>query len=366
MTVATPDTDQAAVEPREIQKIEPTQQVCRIRFSPDGKLLVGGGYDAKIHRWDLSGEEPVELPTITGHRGWVQCVEFGPQDGPLFSADSWGQLAARRVEGQGNGNPMVELLWSNEAAHDGWIHDVSISADGTRIATVGRDRFARVWSAGDGSRLFELPQQEHDLSRVALHPDGKSLVTGNLFGTLRHWELATGKLIRELTLEKLHFYDRIQDVPGIFVLEFDKSGETLYCGGGEPARIQNHQGIPTLHQIAWPSFEVTKTQHFGEEKDGFVFDFARHPDGYFLLVTSGNPGAGQFLLAQPDADEAFFKYPKLSNCHSVSLHPDGTKAIVSATNRNSQGNGAVRGKDGGYVGNSSPLHIFDLAAKAKA
>ena len=42
-------------------------------------------------------------------------------------------------------------------------------------------------------------------------------------------------------------------------------------GGGEPTRIQNHQGIPTLHQIDWESLTVRKTQQFGEAKDGFVF-----------------------------------------------------------------------------------------------
>lgn len=349
------------VEPKEIQKIQPTQQVARIRFTPDGKLLFGGGYDAKIHRWDLSGEEAVELSTIDGHRGWVQCVEFGPNGGPLFSVDSWGQIAARRVEGQ-----KVELLWKNETAHDGWIHDLSTSADGKRIATVGRDRFARVWSTEDGSQLVELPRHEHDLCRVALHPDGKSLVTGDLFGTLRHWDLAAGKPVRELAFEKLHFYDRIQDVPGIFVLRFDNDGKTLLCGGGEPTRIQNHQGIPTLHQIDWETLKVTRTQQFGEAKDGFIFDLARHPDGWFLLATSGNPGAGQFLLAEPDADEPFFKFIKLSNCHSVTLSPDGNRAVVSATNRNSQGNGAVRDEEGGYVGNSSPLHVFDLTANQPA
>ncbi|MHC4879217.1 MAG: WD40 repeat domain-containing protein [Planctomycetota bacterium] len=351
----------AKAEPKEIQTIEPTQQVCRVRFSPDGSTLFGGGYDAKIHRWDLSGEEAVELPVIKGHRGWVQSIEFGPNGGPLFSVDSWGQLAARSVD-----DANVELLWNNESAHDGWIHDFSISGDGSRIATVGRDRFTRVWSAEDGAQLFELPRHEHELYRVAIHPDGQSLVTGDLFGTLSHWDLSTGKVVRELKFEKLHYYDRIQDVPGIFVLRFDQDGETLLCGGGEPTRIQNHQGIPTLHQIDWASFEVLKTQQFGEAKDGFVFDLARHPDGYFLLATSGNPGAGQFLLTHPDGDEAFFKYTKLSNCHSVSLHPDGTRAVVSATNRRSQGNGAVRDEDGNYVGNTSPLHVFALKGSETA
>ena len=48
-------------------------------------------------------------------------------------------------------------------------------------------------------------------------------------------------LIIKREMAELHFYDRIQDVPGIFVLTFDDAGETLFCAGGEPARIQNHQ-----------------------------------------------------------------------------------------------------------------------------
>lgn len=351
----------ARVEPKEYFCIEPEQQVCRIRFSPDGTVLWGGGYDSRLHRWDLTGDEPFELPPIEGHRGWIQSLAFGPDNGPLYSIDSWGQLAARRVSGK-----TVEPLWANESAHDGWILDLSLSGDGRRLATVGRDRRTRIWSAADGTLLSELPPHEHDLVRVAMHPDGQSLVTGDLFGTLRHWDLADRRIVGELRLEKLHFYDRIQDVPGIFVLQFHPDGSTLYCGGGEPTRIQNHQGIPTLHQIDSPAMTVRHTQHFGEAKDGFVFDLARHPDGYFLLATSGNPGAGQFLLADADADAAFFKDTRMSNCHSVALSPDGRRAAVSATNRRSQGNGAVRDEDGNYIGNFSPLHLYDLTGDTAA
>ena len=361
MDLETDPATSASVEIREARVIETDRQVCMIRFSPDGSQLFGGGYDSVIRRWDLSTEEPKPLEPLAGHRGWVQSIAFVPDGQALISVDSWGQLSAWPVQDE---NP--EPKWRLEQAHDGWIHDLAVSKDGSLLATAGRDRFVRIWSATDGTLIRELPEHEHEPFRVAIHPDNTSAVTGDLFGTLRHWNVETGECVRELPLEKMHYYERIQDVPGIYVLQFDDTGGSLICAGGQPTNTGNHQGIPTIHQIDWKTFQSTRTQTFGEAKDGFVFDLTRHPDGYLIAVTSGNPGAGQLLLAQPDGDEAFVKYTKMSNCHSVALHPDGKTFVVSATNRNSQGNGAVRSKDGTYLGNNSPLHVFEIVDKSEA
>ncbi|MCA9118261.1 MAG: hypothetical protein KDA79_24485, partial [Planctomycetaceae bacterium] len=304
--------------------------------------------------------EPAELPPLTGHGGWVQQVEFSPDGKTVFSLDSWGQLCAWPYEAE-----QPQPVWKNDTAHDGWIFDLSLSADGQRLATVGRDGFVRVWSAGDGKLVRELPRHEHQLCRVALHPDGLSLVSGDLFGTLRHFDLKTGELVRERTYEKLHYYQRIQDVPGIYVLEFHDEGRTLLCGGGQPTKTGNHFGVPTLHLVDWKTFEPTTTRHYGEDRFGFVFDLAWHPDGYFAMVTSGAPGAGQFLLARPEDEKPFFTSTKFANCHSIALSPTGTEVIVAATNKGHQGNGAVRNKDGTYRGNTSPLHVFSLAPPAE-
>jgi WD40 repeat protein len=343
------------IEPKELKKIETDGQVCQIRFSPCGQFLFGGGYDASIRRWDMTTDEPQLLAPIVGHRGWVQAIGFAANGETLYSADSWGTICAWPYRDE-DATP----TWKIEDAHDGWIRDLSVSRDETLIATAGRDRFIRVWYAKDGSLVKEFPQQKHILCRVAIHPDGKSVVSGDLMGNVRHWNIDSGKLIRETAFDKMHFYDRIQDVPGIYVLQFDDAGETLWCAGGQPSSNTNHQGIPVLHQVDWKTLETKKTQTFGIAKDGHVFDLVWHSDGYFAAVTSGNPGAGQFLLVRPDDDKAFFSHTKMSNCHTLALHPDEKTVVVAATNRNSQGNGAVRDKDGTYVGNSSPLHVFEL------
>jgi len=85
------------IEASELRKIETDRQVCLIRYSPDGNMLFGGGYDAKIRRWDLTTEEPQPLEPLIGHHGWVQSMAFLPDGETLVSVDSWGQLCAWSV-----------------------------------------------------------------------------------------------------------------------------------------------------------------------------------------------------------------------------------------------------------------------------
>ena len=57
----------------------------------------------------------------------------------------------------------------------------------------------------------------------------------------------------------------------------------------------------------------------------------------------------------------FYSHTKIANCHAVALHPDGRRYAVTATNRNSNGNGRRLDKEGKDPGNVSPVHVFDLA-----
>ena len=350
-----------AIELKQLRKIDTDRQVCRIRFSPCGKLLFGGGYDSIIRRWDMMSDDSPQLESMAGHRGWVQCVTFSPDNETLLSVDSWGRLIAWPYQ-----DKTPRPKWQVYTAHDGWIRDLAVSYDAKLIATAGRDRFVRIWSAVDGRPVAEFPQHEHDLCRVTMHPDGRSLISGDLHGTLRHFDIASKKCVRESKFEKMHLYDRIQDVPGIYHLGFDTGADTLICAGGQPTRTGNHQGIPILHLVDWKDLKTRKSIELGTNTHGFVFDLAWNSRGFFAMVTSGNPGSGQFLAVLPDEGKPFFTDAKMANCHSLAMNPDGSTIVVAATNRNSQGNGAVRDKDGKYLGNSSPLHVFSVGLKSAA
>jgi hypothetical protein len=51
----------------------------------------------------------------------------------------------------------------------------------------------------------------------------------------------------------------------------------------------------------------------------------------------------------------------MPNCHALAAHPDGKRVVVAATNANSSGNGRNLTKEKAYPGNTSPLHVWQLA-----
>ena len=63
-----------------------TDAVSAVAFSPDGRMLATGGFDATVRLWDV--ETHAFLRTLTGHRGVVQSVAFSPDGTTVVPAVS--------------------------------------------------------------------------------------------------------------------------------------------------------------------------------------------------------------------------------------------------------------------------------------
>jgi WD40 repeat protein len=342
-------------EPKPLKVIETKRQMSIVRFSPCGKLLLAGGCDGLVHRWDVSGDKPVELPAVDGHGGWVCGLAFHPQDkSTVFTADSWGQARAWTYAAE-----KAQPKWKVENAHDGWVRDLAVSRDGKLVATCGMDRHACVWAAADGKKLHGFAHSE-DLFSVAIHPDTKSVVAGDLKGNVLQWDLASGKQARTFDAKVLYKLDRLQDCGGVWRLLFDEKGATLAAAGCKPSSGATVQGIPTVLLFDWASGNQKTSLALGENIDAFTHDLAFHPADFLMAVTSGQPGRGKVVFWRPGEPKAFYESNKIENCHSIALHPDGRRLAVSGTSRGSNGNGRVL-KNGQYVGNTSPIHLFQFA-----
>ena len=379
---------------KELKMFPCDRQLCVARFSPCGNFLVAGAMEGTVRRWSVvekkqpapaaaadielpdepakkpaakkpaaknakpTEESPVELvalPHLTGFNGWVQNVAFHPRDKVLYVADTWGKLLATAYAGDA-----PKPLWENPTAHDGWIRRLAVSPDGRHLATCGRDQFLRLWTTA--GQLVAEHRAAEDLLAVTFTPDSATVAFGDLLGRVRVWDFAAKKITREFDASALFKVSRLQDVAGLRVLAFIDGGKSLLVGGCEPAGGGFLEGAPALLRFDTATGKQQTEWRFGAAKDGFVIDVAAHPDGFLILVTSGQPGNGKIMFLRPGEKEPFFTNATIANCHSVTLHPDAKRFAVTAMNKASNGNGRPTTKDGEYPSNTSPVHLFEISA----
>jgi hypothetical protein len=328
--------------------LDPPCQLTRLRFRPDGRALAAAGCDGKVHRWDTAADAPTALPPLDGHNGWVSGLAFSAA--ALFTTDSWGRLTARDADGK--------QLWTVEAAHAGWARAVAVAADGNLLATGGRDGFVRFWDAKTGAKAGEA-NATADVLSVGFAPDGKTVLTGDLFGVVREFEAPGGKSGKVFEARELHRVDRVQDVGGVRCLVVTPDGKTVVAAGAEPKTGGFVECTPLMIAFDRASGKRLWQWKGAAPTEGYVTDLVWHPGGYLIASASGQPGQGKVFFLKPGEAQPFFVSPK-PNVHSVAVSPDGTKLAAALTNANSSGNGRVKGQAGDYPSNHSPVQFWRL------
>jgi WD40 repeat protein len=338
--------------PKQVKIVNLDRQMCVIRFSLDGKLLVAGGQDARVRRLDATTVDLKPLSPLLGHSGWVTALAFHPDGKRLLSADSWGRLTCWPVT-----EATPKPVWTIDQAHDGWLRSIAISPDGQIVATCGADG-VRLGSCADGKKLHEMKDHGCEVYSVAFHPDGKSLISGDCKGVVKQWATASGKSVREIDARSMYAEMALQELGGARFMTFDAKGTTLAVAGALGAPGKGTAG-PCVMLFDWASGKSTHTIKLGAPLEGYVYDVSFHPDGYLMGVLSGQPGQGKLFCVRPGEAAPFF-LTALPNPHSLTVQPGFKRIIVTATNAGSNGNGRNLDKDKKYPGNFSPLYVYDL------
>lgn len=290
-----------------------TSPLICCRFDPSGRYLFTSAEDACLQRWAFPSGK---LTTLEGHDSWVRDIVFLSGGNTVVSVGCDERM----------------LFWQSDAeqpqpnrkvkAHQGWIRCADASPDGGMIATGGNDNLVKLWDA-EGKQLQELAGHDSHVYSVMFHPDGQTVLSGDLSGQVRQWEIANGKAIRTFDAKDLHTYNKGQRVHygGVRSLSLSPDGANLACGG-------LHKASNPLGAINEPLvlvFESDSQQrlrsHVADGVRGVIWRSFYLPDGK-ILGASGGSGGGFLLFWNPAEEKSFHKLKLKDTARGLDIHPD--------------------------------------------
>jgi hypothetical protein len=164
--------------------------VIGLAFSPDGKQLVAGSWDASVTVWDVATGK--EIRQLTGHEGTVRAFVYSPDSKLLITQ---GRDRTIRVWDAATGKPLRQLTMPAPMGRS------VLSPNGKLLwADTGKEIVA--WDVMTGKELCRLAAEERPgRMTVGFTPDSKEVVIAAVWegtGTIVFRDALTGKKLREL------------------------------------------------------------------------------------------------------------------------------------------------------------------------
>ncbi len=252
--------------------------------------------------------------------------------------------------------------------HSHGVWDVALSPDGVTLASVGADRFLRIWEMATGRLLKSLKGHTSDIRQVAFSPDGHTLATGSEDRTIRLWNPHTGETTRLLFTQYDHAVCSISFSPDGLMLaragqnkdikiweittgtelmtllgkdQYDHhwtvctafSPDGLHLvGGSDIGKLKLYEVLPSgeekcVHPGHWrdePNDEETEYRgFFVDEQGGF-----QKPMEYWIGAMAFTPDGRTMMTGSRDATIKYFAMPDMKELHTVKGHSEWVRGLL--------------------------------------
>jgi WD40 repeat protein len=345
-------------------------------FSPDGRSIVTAGSDNTARRWSAFAGRP-RLTLDSQAKEVVRYAAFSPDDktvattGDSGSARLWAADNGRLLATfQGQPSTMEQVAFSPDgktilttgAEAKLWrtvgtlmrtlgpgLLGGGFSRDGKRIATAGYDA-VQLWSS-DSNSMIALPRGGR-IDSAAFSPDGQSIVTAGEGPVAKVWDVASGRLAKELRGHSLEVTDAEFSPDGskIVTTSLDATARMWDSGTGALlALLVGHQSLvwdasfaPDSRMIATASAD--NTARLWDASTGRLLAILEGHEGA-VKVAVFSPNGKTVLTASQDGtarlwDAASGWMLSTLDAHRPLLHaafsPDGRTILTTSGGRNVQ------------------------------
>ena len=162
------------------------QEVCGLRWSPDGRYLASGGNDNKLGVWELTSDSPVAM--VSAHTAAVKALAWSPFKANCIAtgggtADKkikvWDTFTMQCQSEVDTGSQVCALLWN--------MHEQELlSAHGYSLNQL------TLWRMPQMRKVNDFYGHTARVLSMAQNPEGCCVVTASADETLRFWRVFEG------------------------------------------------------------------------------------------------------------------------------------------------------------------------------
>ena len=276
-----------------------TGAINSVAFSPDGERLATASDDKTIGLWNLHTGE--QIAKLEGHTEKVYSAVFSPDGTVIASSEAWGNVNGIRIWDSCTG----EFLKIFDEDTD-WIEYIVYSPDGSMLISRETNADMNFWDADTGKNLKTraIADRMGKSTPVTFSPDGRTFATGIRNGDVCLWDVDTGQLLKTFELEAhaiLPLFSHLVDLSPSSAA-FSPDGETIACAS-EDGTIRfwevNTGKISKVITEHTPHLSSTQKTEGTRPPSQRTFSVMYSPDGNTLATGYGteihfrNPETGE-------------------------------------------------------------------------
>ncbi|MEG4839132.1 nSTAND1 domain-containing NTPase [Microcoleus sp. B9-D4] len=223
---------------REYNRLEHSQPLTVVNFSPNGQTIATGSMDGSINIWTAEGKFWQSLSKTLGHKQVVWSIDYS-HDGAIASA----------------GRDKVVKIWDasgkfikNLTGHTDAVYDVNWSPVKNTVVSCSGDGTVRLWDVTTGKEIDSLTNQGK-LLRLDFSPDGSKVAFVGNDNKVNIWKIKRkNNEPRTITIGKHD--NRGQDRVRVTFVKFSGDGTLLassdYDGNIKLWNMRTNQEITTV------------------------------------------------------------------------------------------------------------------------